>query len=208
MFQASSPTPAFQASSPTAAASEDARRRFHQEALPHRDAVQAFARRLTGDPMEADDLAQDTYLKAWRSWHQFTPGTSCRSWLFTICRNHFLRTRERRARHRDLIRRETTAGPEPTGGHVLPKPLRGPEADFFHGFIEAPVRRALADLPDAYRDAVVLSDLQGMSYHEVATALGVPVGTVRSRLSRGRGRLRGQLEHLARGSGYPMATAG
>lgn len=194
---------------PSAPTLEGAAQRFHEEALPHRDAVQAFARRLTGDPTEADDLTQETFLKAWRSWLQFTPGTSCRSWLFTICRNHFLRTRERRVRHRDLILRETMGGPARfSGSRVLPQPIRGPEAEFHQGFIEAPVRRALADLPKGYRDAVVLSDLRGMSYQEVADTLDVPVGTIRSRLSRGRRQLRARLEHLAREYGYHLATAG
>lgn len=180
---------------------------FEAETLPHLDAVYRFALRLTGSPSEAEDLVQETYLRAFRARDQYTPGTRARSWLFTICRNAYLREKERDARRDELVVRAAHAG----GGGEMPvteTPVfagRGdydPEGDFFRGLIDSRIFQAIDALPADFREAVVLSDLEGLSYQEISDVIGAPLGTVKSRLFRGRKALQKQLYDLARDSGY------
>jgi len=181
---------------------------FAEEALPHLDAVYHFALRLSRDPDEARDLAQETYLRAFRSWDRYTPGTRAKSWLFTICRNVFLRRRERGLRH-DRIVAEQTPGED--GALDAINPLwarlddRDPEGEFFSSIVDEEVLRAVDALPEEYRSALVMSDLEGMSYDEIAHAMDVPVGTVKSRLFRARRRLQQTLYEYAVEMGYIRA---
>ncbi|MGH7458432.1 MAG: sigma-70 family RNA polymerase sigma factor [Longimicrobiaceae bacterium] len=162
------------------------RERFAEEALPHLDAVYRFAFRLSrGDGDSAGDLTQDTFLRAFRAWDSYTPGTNCRSWLFTICRNVFLRAVERK-------REEPSSGlagdPAASAAETAfaGPPDRGPERNFFDSFIDPEVLAAIDRLPDQFREAVILRDLEDLSYAQIAEVTGAPVGTVRSRLYRGR----------------------
>jgi len=178
---------------------------FEAEALPHLDAVYRFALRLTGSADAAEDLVQETFLRAHKSWDQYTLGTSCKSWLFTICRNVFLRQRERAKRHDEIL---ATKAVEDSGGISRENPVFAasqeddPEGSFFGRIIDAQVLEAIQGLQDEYRDALVLSDIDGLSYKEVADVLGVPVGTVKSRLFRGRRQLQGHLYDYAVEMGY------
>jgi len=182
---------------------------FEEEALPHLDAVYRFALRLAGSPDAAEDLVQETFLRAYRSWEQYTPGTRCKSWLFTICRNVFLRQRERGQRHEEILQEEMGKGPG--GGSAAPSVVNpvwlstmgtDPEGSFFSSIVDEEVLRAIDDLPEEYRTAVVLSDLEGLPYNEIAEAMEVPVGTVKSRLFRGRRRLQEVLREYAVEMGY------
>ena len=178
---------------------------FENEALLHMDAVYRFALRLTGAPDAAEDLVQETFLRAFRSWDQYSPGTSCKSWLFTICRNVFLRKRERYQRH-DQIVSETAdrSGPGPNPVNPVWVSVLGvdPEGDFFESIVDDQILQAIEELPEEYRTAVVLSDLEGLSYAQIAEVTGVPVGTVKSRLFRGRQLLQRQLYDYAVEMGY------
>ena len=178
---------------------------FSEEALPHMDAVYRFALRLTGAQDEAEDLVQDTYLRAFRAWEQYAPGTRCKSWLFTICRNVFLRGRERRQRH-DAILMETA--PDDPRAISREAPVfaasqdEDPEGEFFRSIVDDQVVAAIEELPEEYRMAVVLSDLEDLSYGEIAEVMEIPVGTVKSRLFRGRRQLQRQLYEYALEMGY------
>lgn len=180
---------------------------FEAEALPHLEAVYRFALRLAGSPDRAEDLVQETYLRAWRSWEQYTRGTRVKSWLFTICRNLFLRKEERGRRHSEIVETEAARGPAAGSVSVI-NPVwvstlgQDPEGDFFDSIVDDEVLRAIDDLPEDYRSAVVLSDLEGLTYREMAETLGVPVGTVKSRLFRGRRQLQQVLYEFAAEQGY------
>jgi RNA polymerase sigma-70 factor (ECF subfamily) len=183
---------------------------FTEEALPHLDAVYRFALRLSGSPDQAEDLVQETFLRAYRSWDQYTQGTRAKSWLFTICRNVFLRGRERLQRHDRIVSESvdrSSANPDPVN------PLWGsvngidPEGEFFEAIVDDEILSALDGLPDEYRMAVVLSDLEGLAYADVAELLDVPVGTVKSRLFRGRRRLQKVLYDYAVEMGYILPRA-
>ena len=180
---------------------------FEQEALPHLDAVYRFALRLTGSPSEAEDLVQETFLRAYRAWDQYTLGTKAKSWLFTICRNAFLRGRERDTRRDELVSEAAQAKTD-TEDRVYETPLFAgkadydPEGDFFRGLVDDEVLAAIDELPDDFREAVVLSDLHGMTYQEVAEILDVPLGTVKSRLFRGRKLLQEALYEYALETGF------
>ncbi len=187
---------------------------FEKEALPHLDAVYRFALRLSGTPTAAEDLVQDTYLRAYRAWEQYTPGTRAKSWLFTICRNAYLRQRERDTRRTELVHRAAQSDPELndspareapifTGGHDY-----DPEGDFFREIIDDTILDAIDQLSPDFREAVVLSDLQGLPYQEVAEILNVPLGTVKSRLFRGRRMLQKKLYDYAVEFGYVKPNAG
>ena len=188
---------------------------FELEALPHLDAVYRFALRLSGAADAAEDLVQETFLRAFRSWDQYTLGTSAKSWLFTICRNVFLRRRERTQRH-DQIVSENVPRAGAASGPVNPvwSSVVGidPEGDFFDSIVDDPVVddrvEAINELPEEYRTAVVLSDLEGLPYAEIAELMEVPVGTVKSRLFRGRRQLQQVLYEYAVEMGYIAARTG
>jgi RNA polymerase sigma-70 factor, ECF subfamily len=185
----------------------DARRHasFGEEALPHLDAVYHFALRLSGSADAADDLVQETFFRAYRSWDRYTPGTRARSWLFTICRNLFLRGRERSLRHDEIVAEGTSVDPrEASRENPVIHSTRelDPEARFFHAVVDEEIFRALDELPEEYRSAVVLSDLEDLTYAEIAELMDVPVGTVKSRLYRGRRMLQRRLYEYAVSTGH------
>lgn len=184
---------------------------FEQEALPHIDAVYGFALRLSGSADVAEDLVQETFFRAFKAWDQYTPGTRCKSWLFTICRNVFLRGAERARKHDDIVTRE--AAPDPRSiSRSVPVWRSGvekdPETDFFDSFMDREILEAIDALPEDYREAVVLSDMEGLGYSEIADLVGVPIGTVKSRLFRGRRRLQEALFEYAVTMGYVRPPEG
>lgn len=184
---------------------------FEEEALPHLDAVYRFALRLSGSPDQAEDLVQETFLRAFRSWGQYTKGTAAKSWLFTICRNVFLRGRERSQRHDDIVSENVgRAGPGPSPVNPVWVSVLGvdPEGDFFESIVDDQIVKAIESLSEEYRTAVVLSDLEGLPYSEIAELMEVPVGTVKSRLFRGRRQLQEALYEYAVEMGYIAARTG
>jgi RNA polymerase sigma-70 factor (ECF subfamily) len=173
-------------------------REFEEVALVHLDALYQIALRLTGSRAEADDVVQEAYLRAYRSFDRFNPGTNCRAWLFTILRNAFLnrlRAGRREILEADMDQREP-APERPAAGEP------SPEETFFQTVLHGDVDRALKALPLVFREAVILADLEGLTYREVSEVLGCPIGTVMSRLSRGRRLLRAALGQFAREHGY------
>ena len=184
---------------------------FEEEALPQLDAVYRFALRLTGSAAEAEDLVQETFLRAFKAWDQFEPGTRAKSWLFTICRNVFLRGRERSKRHDEIVSESADrSGPGPNPINPVWVSTLGvdPEGDFFGSIVDDRILEAIAALPEEYRTAVVLSDIEGLPYAEIAELVDAPVGTVKSRLFRGRRRLQEVLYEHAVEMGYIEASSG
>ena len=187
--------------------------RFEDEALPHLDAVYRFALRLAGSPSLAEDLVQDTFLRAFKSWEQYTAGTRCKSWLFTICRNVFLRKRERAQRHDEIVEESARHHMDPV---TRENPVfasthqRDPERQYFDNLIDRHVTLAIEALPHDYRMAVILSDVEGLPYAEIAEMMEVPVGTIKSRLFRGRRLLQEELRGYALEMGYiqPRVSGG
>jgi RNA polymerase sigma-70 factor (ECF subfamily) len=172
---------------------------FESEALPWLDDVYRFALSLTRNEADADDIVQETYLRAYRSWHTFERGSDARRWLFTICRNAFLRTRER-ARHQveledgdvEAVASQVSehSGSASSDERLLTRLDLGPA-----------LAQALGQLAEPFRSAVTLVDVEDQSYDAAAEILGVPIGTVRSRLFRGRRLLQQMLTEYARDAG-------
>jgi RNA polymerase sigma-70 factor (ECF subfamily) len=179
---------------------------FEREALPWLDDVYRFALSLTRDEADADDVVQETYLRAYRSWHTFIPGTECRRWLFTICRNVFLRSRERQRPTVDLEDGEQDAV---AAGSVYAAARESGYNDLYATLDLAPaLQEALDDLAEPFRSAVILVDVEDMTYETAAQVMGVPIGTVRSRLFRGRRLLQEKLLTVAEDLGFATASAG
>ena len=154
---------------------------FEQEALALLDRLYAAALRLTRNEADAEDLVQDTYLRAFRSAGQVEPGTNLRGWLFTILHNTFLNQRRDRSRNpvdtdSEVVEQAPAAG-EGAGN---------PEELLLRATMDSELRAALDSLPEAFREAVWLRDVEQFSYEEIAGIVGVPIGTVMSRISRGR----------------------
>jgi RNA polymerase sigma-70 factor (ECF subfamily) len=173
--------------------------RFEAEALVHLDSLFGLALRLAGgEKARAEDLVQEAILKAYRAWADFRPGTNCRAWLMTILRNTFINE------FRSDQRRPTPVEFDEVGDRSVFAEIQGidPEGRFFDRLIDEEVIRAVDELPEEFRIPVVLSDLEGLSYQEIADALQIPVGTVKSRLFRGRKRLQARLYEYAREMGY------
>ncbi len=155
---------------------------FEREALASLDGLYGAALRLTGNAADAEDLVQDTYLKAFRSSGQFEPGTNLRAWLFTILHNTFLNRRRR------AVREPVTLEPDEIDrvSADLPAASVTPEELLLRDTIDADLQAALDALPESFRQAVWLRDVEEFSYAEIAAMLGIPIGTVMSRISRGR----------------------
>lgn len=165
--------------------------RFEEEALPHLSEIRALALRLTGDGDEAADLVQDTYYRAMRYWDGYQKGTNCRAWLARICRNQFLRSRElQRRRHEEAMKAHGTW----TREALHPGPVADPAELTWSRIVRARVRDALEELPGTYQEPLRLRVFGEMRYREISDLLGVPEGTVKSRLHRGRRRLAAELE--------------
>ena len=167
---------------------------FETEALASLDSLYRTALRLTRAPADAEDLVQETYLKAFRAADSFTPGTNLRAWLFTILHN----TARNRARDRA---RDTVAVDSEVVERAAEVPARGgpaetPETLLLRDTLAPELQAAVDALPDAFRQAVWLRDVEEFSYAEIAEMLSIPVGTVMSRISRGRHMLFDRLSHL------------
>ena len=184
---------------PALSAAERATRRaqFEREALVHLDALYSFALKLARARDDAEDLVSDTLLRALERWEQYHLGTNIRAWLFTILYHVFV-SRKRRIDAREVQQ------PEDTEGWAMFEAVgeADPETRFYDSFLDDEVTRAIRSLPVEYRSAVVLSDLQGLRYAEIADVLGVPEGTVKSRLFRGRRLLQRKLANFAVEMGY------
>jgi len=183
---------------PPPAPVDDKRASFEREALVHLDALYRVALRLTGNAADADDLVQETVLKAFRAWDQYERGTNAKGWLLTILRNSFINEYRRRARHPENVDLDTIE-PFAVFGGIQEE---DPQGAFFDKIVDDEVLRAIDALPEVFRETVVLSDVEGMSYQEIARILDVPVGTVKSRLFRARQMLQGKLYDYAVNMGY------
>lgn len=175
---------------------------FEVELLSHLDALYSVSCRMTKSTTEAEDLVQDTVVKAMRSRDQFQSGTNLKAWLLRILTNTFINRYRRGGLERDVF-----DGPDVdslTDGWMSATTLRAmrdPETQALTPLIEAEVQRALDELPEEFRLAVVLSDIEELSYKEISDAMGCPVGTVMSRLHRGRKMLQKSLREQAEALG-------
>lgn len=179
----------------------DRAKEFGLEALPHLDLVYRVALRFVGERDAAEDLVQQTMLKAYRAWDQYRVGTNIRAWLLTILRNEVFIGHRRRKRARHVLDTRRIEGVTVFDR----KQEADPEGQFFHRFVDDEVVRAVDSLPVEYREAVVLRYVESLSYAEIAEIAGVPVGTVKSRLSRGRKMLRERLRAYAEQIDYVRA---
>lgn len=189
---------------PETRAESDAR--FDREALPFMDDVYRFARSLTRNESDAQDVVQEAFLRAYRSWSTFIPGSDARRWLFTIARNVFLRTRERERRHVEAEDGDV----ESIAAVTMMSEQRGDGSDAIlaRADLGPALSRALDELQEPFRGAVLLVDVEDQSYEDAAAVLGVPIGTVRSRLFRGRRILQERLFEYARDAGFAAARGG
>ena len=172
---------------------------FEATALAHLGSVARFAVSLTRNEADADDLVQETFLRAFRGWHTFTPGTDCRAWLFTICRNTFLRMNSRKSVFVESEDGDVDAMPAAV---VHMQAVREGIADAFDRIDVWPaIWAAVNALPEPHHSILVMVDLEAMTYEEAAAVLKVPVGTVRSRLYRARRHVQEALLAYARDLG-------
>ncbi|HET8770842.1 MAG TPA: sigma-70 family RNA polymerase sigma factor [Gemmatimonadaceae bacterium] len=170
---------------------------FDVEAMAQLDALYSFALKLTRAREDAEDLVSDTMLRAFQRWEQYRLGTNIRAWLFTILYHAFV------SRKRRVDAREVQPFEDADGREVFePVGEADPEGAFYDSFLDEDIVEAIRRLPVEYRSAVVMSDLHGLKYAEIAQVLDVPEGTVKSRLFRGRRLLQSELRRYAEEMGY------
>ncbi len=177
------------------------KKEFEREALPHMSSLYNFALRMCRDRDEASDLVQETYLKAFRFFDKFEPGTNCKAWLFRIMKNSYINRYRKISREPDKVDYDSieefydTLRPESADSSNL-------EEKFFNNLLDDEVSTALQSLPDDFRTVVILCDIEGFTYEEIAEFVDCPIGTVRSRLHRARKMLAQKLTEYARARGY------
>jgi RNA polymerase sigma-70 factor (ECF subfamily) len=179
------------------------RQEFETEAIPHMAALYNFAIRMTRDADAAADLVQDTYLRAFRFFDKFERGTNCKAWLFRIMKNAYINTYRKVSKGPDLVEYdaveefyETIRDAAVDGDGLVEK--------MFSEALDDEVSRAIDALPDDFRTVVILCDIEGMTYEEIADFIDSPIGTVRSRLHRARKLLAASLHEYAKDRGYEV----
>lgn len=178
-------------------------RRFEREALPYLDQLYGAAMRLTRNPHDAEDLVQETYVKAFANFHQYTEGTNLKAWLYRILNNTFISNyRKAQRRPKEAHSAEVEDWQEYEAASHTSSGLASAEAEALDNLPDYEIREALAKLPEDRRLAVYLADVEGFSYQEIAEIMDTPLGTVMSRLHRGRRQLRDLLADYARDLGY------
>lgn len=178
---------------------DELRKDFEDIALQHMDAIYSAALRMARDKTEAEDLVQDTYLRAYRFFDRFQKGTSIKAWLFKILKNTFINNFKKQARtpeHVNLDRLRLSED-EPASSH-------DPEEELLYRLFGDEFMRAIEAIPEEFRLVVLLSDVEGFSYKEIAEIVDRPIGTVMSRLYRGRRLLRNSLREHAKELGYAV----
>lgn len=174
---------------------------FEREALPHADLLYNFALRMTNNAANAEDLLQETFLKAFRFWDRYEQGTNIRAWLFRILRNSYINRYRKSSKEPDTVDYEDIQNYYASVRDESADP-NDLQVSLFGNLLEDDVQAAIAGLPEDFRTVVILSDIEGLTYEEIAEFVDCPVGTVRSRLHRGRRLLRVRLFDYARQRGY------
>ena len=188
----------------TNAAVDERQERLETEALTHLDALYRTALRLSRNPQDAEDLVQETYLNAFRALDRFEEGTNLRAWLFRILNNAFISQYRRRKRRPSSSLEDVTEYYlyDHLADGAAPSGVESPEREVLDRIGDERVLRALEELPVEFRQVELLADVEGFSYREIADILGIPIGTVMSRLYRGRRRLQKLLWQEAQEAGY------
>lgn len=188
---------------------DDRAARFERDALPLLDQLYGVARRYTWNPADAEDLVQETMVKAYSSFHTYRDGTNVRAWLFKILTNTWINAYHTAQRRPDVVITDTISDAQLAAVAARSETeLASAELAALESMGDAEVRNAVAALPEPQRMAVYYADVVGLRYQEIADVLEVPVGTVMSRLHRGRKRLRDNLAEFAQTSGYLARPAG
>lgn len=174
---------------------------FEEEIIPHLDAMYNFALRLTSDPNDAEDLVQDTIVKAFRFFSSYEKGTNAKAWLFRILKNSYINNYRKKSKQPNQVDYDEVSSFYET--------IRADRTDtsdledrMFRELIDDDISNALEELPEDFRTVVLLCDVEGFTYEEIANMLDVPIGTIRSRLHRGRNLLKAQLMEYAKKRGY------
>lgn len=174
---------------------------FEREAVPHMDILYNYALRMTGNQDDASDLLQETFMKAYRFWDKYEKGTNIRAWLFRIMKNSYINRYRKETKEPDTVDYDkiqnyySVIRDESTDPNDLQEKI-------FGGLFEDAVAHAIESLPEDFRTVVILCDIEGLTYEEISEFVDCPIGTVRSRLHRGRRMLRAKLLEYAKKRGY------
>lgn len=180
---------------------ENVDQEFVKEAIPHMDSLYNFALKMTNDSDDASDLLQETYLKAYRFFDKFERGTNCKAWLFRIMKNSFINIYRKNIREPDKIDYDEVENfyENIKSDSATPNDL---ERELFENVLDDEVMTAVQSLPDDFRTVILLCDIEGLTYEEIADFIDCPIGTVRSRLHRARKMLAVKLHNYAKKKGY------
>lgn len=187
---------------------EEKDRIFEEEALPHLNALYNYARSISHSDEDAEDLVQDTFMRAYRYFHQYEPGTNCKAWLFTILRNLYNTNYKKYKRTPDKVHYDNIeAIYKNIRDDDLHPVIKDPESDFFDNILPDEIREAIEELPEEFRSTLILADIEDFSYKEIADIQDCPMGTVMSRLHRARNMLKKKLVDYAKDKGViPEST--